>query len=73
MLLYLERQSMFEQPRYFLPMVSMSITYTEEVTVSETQHVRVCKISILVHLVRVVRSDSTLSCEGKFCNDVVNT
>ena len=71
-LLYLERQAMLEQSRDFLTQVPVAIANWEEVAVTKTKHVRICKIGVLIDLVGVMCRDSTFSCEWKLGHTVVN-
>lgn len=62
-LLNLEGEAVFEQAGHLLAVVAMTITDREEMTMAEVEHVRVRKIGVLVHFVRIVCCDATLGCE----------
>ena len=59
MLINLERKTMLQKSRDILSVVPMAITYREEMTVSEVQHMWVGQICILIYLVWIVSSDSS--------------
>lgn len=71
-LLNLEGQTMLEQARDFLTIVSMAITDREEVAVAQVEHVRVSQVGVLVDFIRIMRCDSSLRREGEFGDYVVN-
>ena len=72
MLINLERKTMLQKSRDILSIVPMAITYGEEMTVSEVQHMWVGQICILIYLVWVVSGNSSLCGERELCNDVVD-
>ena len=71
-LLNLERQSVLEQTRNFLSIVSMAITDGEEVTVTQIEHVWIGQVCILIDLVRIVSRYASLRCERELRHDVVH-
>ena len=48
----------------------MPIANREEVTVLETHDVRICNVSVLVHLIRVVRRDASFRREGELSDNI---
>ena len=64
---------MLHKPRNFLPIVSMTITDGEEMTMSQIQHVRIGQVCILVYFVGVVRCNSSLRRKGELSHHVVDS
>ena len=71
-LLNLERQSVLEQTRNFLSIVTMAITDGEEVTVTQIEHVWIGQVCILIDLIRIVSRNTSLRCERELRHDVVH-
>ena len=54
-----DRQSMLEHRADFSSIRAMSITYREEMTMSETHYMWIGDIRILIHFIGVVSGDAT--------------
>ena len=72
MLLDLEWQSVLEQARHVLTVVTVPVADREEMTVSQVQHVWVREIRVLIHFVGVVRRDASLGGERELGHDIVD-
>ena len=68
----MERQSVLEQPRDVLAVVTVPVADGEEMTVSQVEHVGVREIGVLIHLVGVVGCDASLGGERELGNDIVD-
>lgn len=64
------RQSRLEVPTDFLPMLTVSISNSEEVAVLQATEVGNGDPSILINLVRVARGKACFSSECEFCNAI---
>ena len=60
-----ERKSMLEEWTHISSIWSVSVTDWEEMAMLQAHDMRVCYIRILVHLIRIVRWDSSFCREGK--------
>jgi hypothetical protein len=61
-----------QQARDILAVVAVPVAHTEEMAMAQLEHMRVGQVGILVLLVGVVRRDSTLCCERKLGDRVLN-
>ncbi len=65
-----ERKSMLEEWTHISSIWSVSVTNWEEMAVLQTHNVRVRYIGILIHLIRIVRWDSSFRREGELRDNV---
>ena len=63
---------MLEQRTDFTAIRAMTVADREEMTVFESHNVRVSDVSVLVHLVRIMRRNSSFRCERELCDNIDN-
>ena len=59
-------QALFHRGGHFTPILTVSVSHCEKVTVLEAAKVGHCNPRILIHLVRVGRRLASFGCKGKF-------